>query len=82
MTRRRKVEQVFEGPELERVLAFVERQEFDVPPAAREGAIFAHLRAWASSRLPLPRGVDYPPMVPIELIRNGGGRIVGVRVNV
>ena len=72
---------VFQGPELARVVEYVKRREGDVPPAALEGILHAHLRAWASSRLPLPRGEDYPPLRPIDLIREGG-EIVGVAVHV
>jgi hypothetical protein len=72
---------VFSGPELQRVLAFAERQNEGVPPSVREGAIFAHLRAWACSRLPLDRGDDFPKIRPTELIRESG-RITGVLVHV
>lgn len=83
MPRRRKMPGpvVFEGPPLERVLAFIESQEATSPPSLREQAIFHHLRAWASSQFPLPRGEDYSRMVPIELIKQGE-RIVGVKAHV
>jgi hypothetical protein len=72
---------VFDGPELERVIKFVEHRERDSPPVLREQAMFYHLRAWACHRLPLPRGQDYPKMRDIELMKQDD-RIVGVKVYV
>lgn len=69
----------FNGPELDRVLAYIAKRDEGVPPIVARQNLFFHLRAWASSRFRLPREQDYPILRDIELVEEGG-RIVAVRV--